>query len=166
MRQSTRIILFALFILVLLVMVAPLFAQEATPEPTVAPTIPAVVTVTPASTEQPDSLAPLLVMAGAIFMVMEVTKTNILVPLQKRFDLSNDVYAGLCMAVACVLGLVLMFGAPSGLDLFTLTGYPNPFNDTFARIVTGLAVGAGNAFIHGAYNFLQAAKLVPIKYRN
>lgn len=142
-------------------------AQEGTPEPTSAP-----VTVIETPSDQPvvvedsgttvvnedeaNPLAPLLLMASAVFAAMELLKNLFLSDLTK--ELTERQRAAVNWLVASALALILMLGTSEGMDIFTLTGFPSPFPDIVARIVTALAIGGGNAVLHEVYEFLRSAR--------
>jgi hypothetical protein len=158
--------LFAL--LAVLAFTVTVFAQD-TPEPTAPPVVvvdaPTTQPVTVESggtavvnADEPNPLAPLLAMAGSVFAIMELIKTAFLSAFTDKLDERQK--AAVNWGVASGLAVLLMLGAQPGLDIFTLTGYPNPFPDLAARVITALFIGGGNAILHALYNFLKTPRTV------
>jgi hypothetical protein len=135
----------------------PALAQEPTETPVVVEDGGTVIV----NEEEPTSpLTPLLAMAGSVFAVMELLKNFFLNDLTTSLDARKK--ATVNWGVASVLAILLMLGAAPGTDIFTLTGYPAPFPDLVARIITALFIGGGNGLLHAAYEFLRTPRGVVV----
>lgn len=111
-----------------------------------------------------DTIEPLQLiigMATAVFGIMELLKNTFISRIADANKWTEETIAAVNWLVASLLAFLLMAGAPEGVNIFTITGYPNPLGDIFARVVTAAVIGGGNGIIHVVYDFLRTARLRP-----
>lgn len=155
--RTVRSVLFVFVALVALLFAVasalPLAAQGEPP--------PVEVVTDPPAVEEPDPLAPLLAMAASVFASLELIKNLFLARAAEEGGWKESrVYSLLLWSLASILAFVLLLGAPEGLDVFTLSGFTQPFGDLFGRVVTALAIGAGNGILHALYSYLSTPRMV------
>lgn len=175
-HRSHRNIALFLAALLLLILVAPLNAQDATPEaPTVDIPVVGDITVEAGGTiiqnngpELPDvaetetppnpALGILLTMAASVAGLLEVLKP-IITSYKEKNGWSDDIHTLVVRLVAFGAALVLIFLTPNEANVVTAWGLTLALPLVLVKIATAFVVSMGASIIWGVFRFL---KLMPV----
>lgn len=157
----------AIALAILLVVMTPALAQDATSEPAAEAT-PFVVTIEipPFTADDlaedtiPPGLQPVLTLSLTVFMATEAIKLLILTPLKIEAKVTPAMWKAINFVTAMLFSAVLVFAAVDRPNIISITGLYPDANPLIGEIVTALAIGGGNSFVWALYRIASKKPMI------